>query len=132
MLDLLHLRGCTVEITLVNDRFMKEINARTRNVRRTTDVLSFPQITVTPRQTGQRRIFSHQHLGDILISLDQAARQAKLQDLTLTKEVAFLIVHSLLHLIGYDHDTPRARARMQSCESKLWRKLQENKINSKF
>jgi probable rRNA maturation factor len=85
----------------------------------TTDVLSFPLIPPGPKSH-----YRGQHLGDILISLDQAQRQAKLQGLSLRDEVVFLIVHSILHLIGHDHAREDERVRMQSLESKIWKKLQ--------
>lgn len=86
----------------------------------TTDVLSFPQIAVTHKQRGQVKVFANQFLGDILISLDQAKRQASEQGISLAKEVLFLMIHSILHLVGYDHAKEKDRVAMQRLESKIW------------
>lgn len=104
---------------------MKRMNRRYRGKMGTTDVLSFPQITVdrATARRGHTRIFDGIFLGDILISLDQAERQAKVQGLPLKKEVLFLILHSILHLIGHDHADQKERNRMQKWERKIWIKI---------
>lgn len=90
---------------------------------KTTDVLSFPLVEVSEDGVGSQKYFSGQLLGDVLISLDQAKRQAKQQNLSLMKEVVFLTAHSLLHLMGHDHANPRQRRRMQAEESRIWQGL---------
>lgn len=123
ILDQLKLSHGFLEITLADDRMVKRMNRHYRGKTGTTDVLSFPQITVNEKKIGDRRIFDGVFLGDILISLDQAERQAKVQGLSLKKEVLFLILHSILHLIGHDHADKKERERMQRLECKIWRKL---------
>lgn len=123
ILDQLKLSRSSLEITLADDWMMKRYNRRYRGKVGTTDVLSFPQIAVNEKKIGDRRIFNGQFLGDILISLDQAGRQAKVQGLLLKKEVLFLILHSILHLIGHDHADKKERDRMQKWESKIWKKI---------
>lgn len=112
-----------MEITLVTDAFMRRQNLKFRGIRGTTDVLSFPQIPVKPKQRGHPKVFGGEFLGDILISLDQARRQAEAQGIPLIREVTFLTVHSVLHLIGYDHATEKERAQMQKRESRIWELL---------
>ena len=82
----------------------------------TTDVLSFPMIT------GRgRKAFQDEFLGDIVISLDQASKQAAQQGISLLREVIYLVVHSVLHLIGHDHAKPAETLRMRRLEQKIWR-----------
>ena len=123
MLEQLGLTGCTVEITLTDDRFMRVQNKKHLGSCTTTDVLSFPQVNVLESQAGRPSRFRNQHLGDILVSLDQAERQAKAQGLPLNKEIAFLVLHSILHLLGHDHDIPKRREKMQRMESRIWKAL---------
>lgn len=119
MLSLMDLAGCSVEITLCDDAFMRGQNKKHMGHTATTDVLSFPQL---PPQ-GKMAQYRGKFLGDILISLDQARRQARDQGIGLRREILFLIMHSLLHLVGYDHATEQERLTMQECESRVWRAL---------
>jgi probable rRNA maturation factor len=88
----------SVTIGLVSDRKMRELNKQFRGKNSTTDVLSFPY------ETDEFET-NNQNLGDIIISLEQAARQAEENDLTLETEIKQLILHGVLHLCGYDHET---------------------------
>jgi len=104
-----------VTIAFVSDRHMRELNRHWRGKTGTTDVLSFP--------AGEDE-FSNpdgSNLGDVVISLEQAARQAKEHDLTVDEEIAQLILHGLLHLCGYDHETDQGE--MNRLELKLRKKL---------
>ena len=90
-----------IDVSLVNDEMIKEMNNEFRNIDASTDVLSFPLgsdgvYDVNP-ETGAKM------LGDIVISVDHALHQADLYGHGLEREVAFLTVHSMLHLLGYDH-----------------------------
>lgn len=91
-----------VEVTLVNDETIKEINAKFRNIDASTDVLSFP--------LGENGVYDEnpetgaKMLGDIVISVEHAISQADLYGHGIEREVAFLTVHSMLHLLGYDHE----------------------------
>ncbi len=91
-----------VDVTLVDDEMIREMNATHRNIDSSTDVLSFPlgengEYDTNP-ETGAKM------LGDIVISVDHAMYQADLYGHGLEREVAFLTVHSMLHLLGYDHE----------------------------
>ncbi len=81
-----------VSVTFTDDEKIRELNSRYRGKDAPTDVLSFPM--------EERAL-----LGDIVISLETAARQAALYGHPLEREAAFLTVHSVLHLLGYDHET---------------------------
>ena len=91
--------AANVTIAFVSDRQMRELNRQWRGKTGTTDVLSFP--------AGEDEYANPDgsNLGDVVISLEQAARQAKEHDLTVDEEIAQLILHGLLHLCGYDHET---------------------------
>jgi rRNA maturation RNase YbeY len=94
---------------------MSELNLKWRGKRGTTDVLSFspgPEEFDNPAATN---------LGDVVISLEQAARQAKENDLSFEEEIAQLILHGLIHLCGYDHSTDKGE--MNRLEMRLRRKL---------
>ena len=100
-------------IAFVSDRQMKDLNKRFRNINRSTDVLSFPaEEAVAATSTN---------LGDIAVSLERATTQAKENSLTLEIEIAQLILHGLLHLCGYDHETDQGE--MNRLELQLRRKL---------
>lgn len=90
-----------VEVTFVNDEQIKKLNSEFRNIDSSTDVLSFPLgidgvYDINP-ETGAKM------LGDVVISVEHALYQADLYGHGIEREIAFLTVHSMLHLLGYDH-----------------------------
>ncbi len=90
-----------VDVSIVDDEIIKEMNKEFRNIDSSTDVLSFPlgengEFDINP-ETGAKM------LGDIVISVDHATAQAELYGHGMEREIAFLTVHSMLHLLGYDH-----------------------------
>ena len=90
-----------VNVTFVDDEEIKRLNTALRNIEKSTDVLSFPLgengvYDVNPENGAKM-------LGDIVISVDHAVQQAELYGHSLQREIAFLTVHSMLHLLGYDH-----------------------------
>ncbi|MBE3580141.1 MAG: rRNA maturation RNase YbeY [Thermoanaerobacteraceae bacterium] len=98
--------GAEVSVTLVDDAEIRRLNLMYRGVDAPTDVLSFPlqdEEEVEPPIEGEE---GELLLGDILISLETAARQAAAYGHSLEREVGFLALHGFLHLLGYDHDTP--------------------------
>ncbi|HST50740.1 MAG TPA: rRNA maturation RNase YbeY [Pyrinomonadaceae bacterium] len=107
--------GAGVTVAFVSDRAMRELNRRWRGRRGTTDVLSFPS-----EQDDFERV-EGLSLGDVIISAEQAARQAAEHRLDFDGEVAQLILHGLLHLCGYDHE--RDGGEMNALELKLRRRL---------
>ena len=107
--------GAGATVAFVSDRAMRELNKRWRGKRGTTDVLSFP--------SGQEEFEKGEglSLGDVVISVEQAARQAAEHGLDFEGEVAQLILHGLLHLCGYDHETDSGE--MNALELTLRRRL---------
>lgn len=102
-----------VTIAFVSDRQIRNLNRRFRGIDKVTDVLSFP--------TGEESTSANTNLGDIAISLERAAIQAKENQVTCKQEIAQLILHGLLHLCGYDHETDNGQ--MNRLELKLRQKL---------
>jgi probable rRNA maturation factor len=107
--------GAGVTVAFVSDRRMRELNRRWRGKRGTTDVLSFP--------AGQEEFERAEGstLGDVIISVEQAARQAAEHGLDFENEVEQLILHGLLHLCGYDHETDSGE--MNALELNMRRRL---------
>jgi probable rRNA maturation factor len=94
-----------LSLTLVSDRRMRALNRRWRGKDRPTDVISFPQHGAA--------------IGDVVISLDTARRQAREGGWTLAAELRRLLAHGLLHCLGYDHGTPPQARRMAAAERRL-------------
>ena len=107
--------GAGATVAFVSDRAMRDLNRRWRGKRGTTDVLSFP--------AGQEEFEKGEgvSLGDVVISVEQAARQAAEHGLDFEEEVRQLILHGLLHLCGYDHE--RDGGEMNALELRLRRRL---------
>jgi probable rRNA maturation factor len=103
---------------------MRILNRQHRGVDRPTDVLSFPQIKYSSQLSA---LGSQQFvLGDIVINLHQAKRQAAEHCLTFNEELKKLLIHGLLHLIGYDHEKGGYdEKKMKRKEKKLYKKLEE-------
>jgi len=114
MLKYLELEQAELSVLLTNDRTIHELNLRHRDKDKPTDVLAFP--FEAPPGAQAPRI-----LGDVVISLDTALRQAKARKRELLPEVRFLLAHGLLHLIGYDHDTKPRKRTMDAMARKLVR-----------
>ena len=91
---------CEISLSLVNDEEIHEINKQFRNIDRPTDVLSFPQLTFEEGEEADVNENGEIVLGDIIISVDKAKEQAEEFGHSMKREMAFLAVHSMLHLIG--------------------------------
>ncbi|HEX8686295.1 MAG TPA: rRNA maturation RNase YbeY, partial [Pyrinomonadaceae bacterium] len=108
-------KGAGATVAFVSDRAMRELNRKWRGKRGTTDVLSFP--------AGQEEFEKGEglSLGDVVVSVEQAARQAAEHGLDFEGEVRQLILHGLLHLCGYDHEVDGGE--MNALELRLRRRL---------
>jgi probable rRNA maturation factor len=108
-------RDAEVQVAFVSDPQMRVLNKRFRRVDKTTDVLSFGE-AIPPRDRGVRAIAHIERrrtenggrfdLGEILISAEQAGKQARRRKKPVGEEVAFLAAHGVLHLLGYEDETP--------------------------
>ncbi len=93
-----------VSVTFVDDEGIRELNARFRNLDKPTDVLSFPLMDYDGESEEPYFDELAHNLGDIVISLERAMAQANEYGHSFEREVAFLTAHSMLHLLGYDHE----------------------------
>lgn len=113
MLAELGLESAELSVLLTDDAQIQQLNAAHRDKDRPTDVLAFELDTSEPDADGL--------LGDVVISLDTAARQAKSRKRPLLAEVRFLLAHGLLHLCGYDHATRSEKREMDRLTRRLVR-----------
>ncbi len=137
----------SLSLSFVGDVAIRRLNREHRGRDRATDVLSFPLYEPAVRKGGPTRYkgtlpptrrargapkprpseppgsslkrVPERMLGDIVIGVDTAVRQARAYDATLRAEIERLLIHGLLHLLGHDHETPRERARMVREERRL-------------
>lgn len=116
LLRLLDEAEAEVCVALVSDTRMRRLNRTYRNQDRTTDVLAFAYREVKSDVAPL--------LGDVVISIPEARRQAKACSHSLDEEVLRLLIHGVLHLVGYDHERSRQQARrMQRKETELFETL---------
>ena len=119
------LRGEELSIALVSDREMRALNRRWRDKDTTTDVLSFPLGGGARVARDGRRpqagalVAAREPLGDVVISLPTARRQAREGGWPLSVELRRLLAHGLLHCRGYDHETAKDARRMALAERRL-------------
>jgi len=109
-----------IGLTLVDDEAIAALNEQYRSIAAPTDVLSFPlwtrdqlaEVRAYPEKYPERPLL----LGDIVISLETARRQAEEYGHSFGRELAYLLVHGILHLLGYDHEDEASRAEMRAKE----------------
>jgi probable rRNA maturation factor len=106
-------------IVIETDEVLKDMNKKYRGMDEPTDVLSFESDDMDP-ETGTP------YLGDIIISLEQARRQAEKSNHSLTAELQLLAVHGTLHLLGYDHAEEEEKRRMWSLQKEVLLSLGAN------
>lgn len=113
------LRKAEVSILLVSDLKMRKINGQWRGKDSSTDVLSFPLFDGKKLKIPLNSQLPLE-LGDVVISLPTAKRQAREHQLTLRRELDLLLVHGILHLLGFDHERSKSESlKMQNWEKKL-------------
>ncbi len=108
MLAELELAHAELSVLLTNDAQIHALNRKHREKDKPTDVLSFP---LDEGGGADGAVSGTRVLGDVVISLDTAARQARARKRELLPEVRFLLAHGLLHLLGYDHGDPAEKTR---------------------
>lgn len=107
-----------VSILFTDDKEIHELNKTHRDIDKSTDVLSFPQYDSKDDINTEMYFI----LGDIVISTETAKRQSVEYDHSLNREIGFLVVHSILHLLGYDHINEDEGDIMRSKEKKILNK----------
>lgn len=111
--DIPHVSGCEVGLRLTNDSEIQTLNSQYRHQDEPTDVLAFAALEVdSPQVTETDTEDEPLYLGDIVVSVDTARRQAIRQGHCLKTELAWLASHGLLHLIGWDHPDEESLRRM--------------------
>jgi probable rRNA maturation factor len=119
MLEALDLSSAELSVLLTDDPTIHALNLEHRHKDRPTDVLAFP---LDESDEGTGSIAGPERLlGDVVISLDTAGRQAASRKRPLEAEVRFLLAHGILHLIGFDHDTRSKKQRMDAMTRRLVR-----------
>lgn len=104
-----------LSLSLIDDVEMRALNASYRELDRPTDVLSF---SLVEGEAAQHR---GSLIGDVVISVDTASRQARARHRGLEEEVTRLMIHGILHLLGHDHEDERDAEVMRAEERRLWR-----------
>jgi probable rRNA maturation factor len=116
LLVALECQSCDMSLLITDDARMHRLNARYRGIDRPTDVLAFAM------REGPFTSLHPELLGDVVISAETALRQAQARRHSLAKELTRLLIHGVLHLLGYDHEVSAAEARlMRAKERQLWR-----------
>lgn len=121
-----------ISLLFVNDEEIREINLETRNIDRATDVLSFPMLDYEKGKVYKDIYINFEFdetfkdgeelvLGDMVLSLERALEQSEEYGHSYEREVCYLVVHSILHLLGYDH--------MEEDEKNIMRKREEEILN---
>ena len=115
---------CELDVTLTDDAVIHTINREQRGVDRATDVLSFPMNELTPGAFDPDACewdyeTDRAMLGDMVISMERCAEQAETYGHSFAHEVSYLTVHSVLHLLGYDHVTPEQERQMFGLQRQL-------------
>jgi probable rRNA maturation factor len=112
----LHHPDREIGILFVDDRQIRDLNERYLKKKRPTNVISFPMAQ------GEFSEINPQLLGDVVISVETAIKEAQESGLSLEEEIAFLLIHGILHLLGYDH-TGEDGHRMAAIQEGLFKKL---------
>ena len=115
--------GAKLSLVVTDDETVKDLNYKYRGKDKTTDVLAFPLIEegadfVSPPGAVV-------HLGEVVISCPQASRQAEEAGHTMEKELALLIIHGVLHVLGYDHLRSAQRQRMRAREQAILEQISQ-------
>ena len=117
---------CEINVFVTNDKGIRAINAASRNIDKATDVLSFPMFQLVPGkppEDWEEYLDPETNmcpLGDMAISLERAIAQAKEFGHSTRREIGYLTIHSMLHLLGYDHlDEGEQKAQMRKREEEI-------------
>ncbi len=105
-----------ISIYFCNDQVIQKLNKQFRKIDRPTDVLSFSYDEQFKRQ-------GNHYLGDVIISMQRARKQARAIRHKLQDEIHLLVVHGVLHLLGYDHDTPAKKQQMWIIQESILKNL---------
>lgn len=108
-----------LSIVVTTDELVRELNAQHRGIDKTTDILSFPSDPLPPEIAEQEVPY----LGDLIIAYHYSLQQAATHGHHPQDELALLVIHGLLHLVGYDHDSSEAQAEMWEQQAAILKQL---------
>ena len=114
---------CEISVSIVDNEEIREINRQFRSIDRATDVLSFPMLTFAEGEEAEVNENDEIVLGDIIISLERAKEQAEEYGHSYERELLYLFVHSILHLLGYDHLEEEEKRQMRIREEYVMEKI---------
>jgi probable rRNA maturation factor len=123
-IQLCNLSDYIIGIIITGDREIRQLNLDYRKIDQPTDVLSFNQNYTDP-ETGL------EYLGDVLISVPTAKKQAQIGGHSLDQEIQLLVIHGILHLSGYDHDTRLNQSKMWNLQAKILKDI-DNPVARNF
>ncbi len=109
-------KAVDLTIAIEDDEQLRQLNNQFLGIDAPTDVLSFPADEIDPDS-------GHLYLGDIIISMPRALFQAESAGHPVQSEIQLLVIHGILHLLGYDHDTPEMKTEMWQLQSHFLDKL---------
>ena len=113
-----------VSIVIVTDNIIHELNRNYRGVDSVTDVLAFSM------QEGEYGYINPDLLGDVVISIESAQRQAREAGHPLAQELAILLIHGLLHLVGFEHKEKEKARLMEEKSREIWQQIQLDLVNN--
>lgn len=118
-------KDCFVSVTVVDPEEIKELNLEHRNVDSVTDVLSFPVVNLLEGDVGEAGDYFEGRLilGDVVLCAERAKEQSEEFGHSIEREIGYLTCHSVLHLIGYDHENEDEREVMRQKEEKVMNSL---------
>lgn len=123
-----------ISLLFVDNEEIREINQETRGIDKATDVLSFPMLDFEEGKVFKDLYLNYEFdetykdgdelvLGDMVLSLEKALEQSKEYNHSYEREVSYLVVHSILHLLGYDHMIDSDKVKMRKREEEILNKL---------
>lgn len=117
-----------VNVVLTDAKNIKQINKEHRGIDKETDVLSFPMFE--PDELENLNQSTEDILGDMVISIEQVKKQAEEYEHSFERELAYMVVHSFYHLLGYDHMVEEDKQVMREKEELILEKLNIRRINN--
>ena len=116
-------KNLDVSVTLTNNEIIRSINKEHRNIDKETDVLSFPMFEREEIASLKQEDDTEDILGDIIISVPKVREQAEEYGHSFERELAYLVTHGMLHLLGYDHMIEEEKQVMRKREEEILAKL---------
>ena len=113
-------RSIYISVIISNEKYIKEINSKYRNIDSVTDVLSFPMFEQDEIEEAKK---NEEALGDIIVCIPRVESQAKEYGHSFEREFAYMLVHGFYHLMGYDHMNEEEKKEMRAKEENILKKV---------